>query len=112
MSGYNPTVADQQQQQTTMLATAITQMSAAIKGVADTAVSTSQKANESDDVAQQGLQSVQNNIQAINQLHELLNQTKIDVDLLSDKTNEIKLTLYCNWSVSSKTKKRKTSRNG
>lgn len=94
---------DQQQQQTTMLATAITQMSAAIKGVADTAVSTSQKANESDDVAQQGLQSVQNNIQAINQLHELLNQTKIDVDLLSDKTNEINSVVQIIQSVAEQT---------
>jgi len=94
---------EQQEQQTTMLATAITQMSAAIKGVADTAVTTSHKANESDALAQAGLQSVQDNIQAINQLHELLNQTKSDIDLLSGKTNEINSVVQIIQSVAEQT---------
>ncbi|ALO44225.1 methyl-accepting chemotaxis protein [Pseudoalteromonas phenolica] len=94
---------EQQEQQTTMLATAITQMSAAIKGVADTAVTTSQKANESDALAQAGLHSVQDNIQAINQLHELLNQTKSDIDLLSGKTNEINSVVQIIQSVAEQT---------
>lgn len=94
---------EQQQQQTTMLATAITQMSAAIKGVADTAVTTSKKANESDTVSQQGLQSVQDNIQSINQLNQLLAQTKTDIDLLSDKTNEINSVVQIIQSVAEQT---------
>lgn len=94
---------EQQQQQTTMLATAITQMSAAIKGVADTAVTTSNKANESDAVSQQGLQSVQDNIQSINQLNQLLTQTKTDIDLLSDKTNEINSVVQIIQSVAEQT---------
>lgn len=94
---------EQQQQQTTMLATAITQMSAAIKGVAETAVNTSNKANESDAIAQQGLQSVHDNIQSINQLNQLLTQTKSDIDLLSDKTNEINSVVQIIQSVAEQT---------
>ena len=94
---------DQQQHQTTILATAITQMSTAIKEVADTAITTSNKANESDNVAQEGLNSVQNNIQAINQLNDLLNQTKTDIDSLSDKTNEINSVVQIIQSVAEQT---------
>ena len=72
-----------------MIATAITEMSAAIGEVASNAVSTSHKANESDDTAKHGLAKVQENIDSINQLNEVIRHTQKDIDLLSEKSNEI-----------------------
>lgn len=80
---------EQQEHQTTMIATAITEMSAAIGEVASNAVTTSHKANESDDTAKHGLAKVQENIDSINQLNEVIRHTKEDIDLLSEKSNEI-----------------------
>lgn len=80
---------EQQEHQTTMIATAITEMSAAIGEVASNAVTTSHKANESDDTARHGLAKVQENIDSINQLNEVIRHTKEDIDLLSEKSNEI-----------------------
>ncbi len=80
---------EQQELQTTMIATAITEMSAAIGEVASNAVTTSHKANESDDTAKHGLAKVQENIDSINQLNEVIRHTKEDIDLLSEKSNEI-----------------------
>lgn len=80
---------EQQEHQTTMIATAITEMSAAIGEVVSNAVTTSHKANESDDTAKHGLAKVQENIDSINQLNEVIRHTKEDIDLLSEKSNEI-----------------------
>ncbi|WP_372770618.1 methyl-accepting chemotaxis protein [Pseudoalteromonas sp.] len=80
---------EQQEHQTAMIATAITEMSAAIGEVASNAISTSHKANESDITAKQGLAKVQENIDSINQLNQVISHTKEDIDLLSEKTSEI-----------------------
>lgn len=88
-SGQVAATTEQQEHQTTMIATAITEMSAAIGEVASNAVSTSHKANESDDTAKHGLAKVQENIDSINQLNEVIRHTQKDIDLLSEKSNEI-----------------------
>jgi len=88
-SGQVAATTEQQEHQTAMIATAITEMSAAIGEVASNAVSTSHKANESDDTAKHGLAKVQENIDSINQLNEVIRHTQKDIDLLSEKSNEI-----------------------
>lgn len=88
-SGQVAATTEQQEPQTAMIATAITEMSAAIGEVASNAVSTSHKANESDDTAKHGLAKVQENIDSINQLNEVIRHTQKDIDLLSEKSNEI-----------------------
>lgn len=81
--------ADQQHHQTTLIATAITEMSAAISEVATNAINTSNKASESDRIAKQGLEKVSMNIHSINELNEVISLTKIDIDMLCSKSNEI-----------------------
>lgn len=79
----------QQEQQTLKIASSITEMSSAIGDVASTAVITSEKATISKTMAKEGLIKVTNNINAINQLNEIIGETKIQIDQLSQQTNEI-----------------------
>ncbi|MFY8350661.1 methyl-accepting chemotaxis protein [Pseudoalteromonas sp. SSM20] len=94
---------EQQEHQTAMIATAITEMSAAIGEVASNAVTTSHKANESDDTARHGLAKVQENIDSINQLNDVIRHTKEDIDLLSEKSNEINSVVQIIQSVAEQT---------
>lgn len=94
---------EQQEHQTAMIATAITEMSAAIGEVASNAVTTSHKANESDDTAKHGLAKVQENIDSINQLNDVIRHTKEDIDLLSEKSNEINSVVQIIQSVAEQT---------
>lgn len=96
-------VIDEQEQQTHMIATAITEMSSAIAEVASNAVNTSHKANESDSIARQGLKKVSDNIVAISQLNDVIMSTKSDIDALSDKSNEINSVVQLIQSVAEQT---------
>lgn len=102
-SGQVAATTEQQEHQTAMIATAITEMSAAIGEVASNAVTTSHKANESDDTAKHGLAKVQENIDSINQLNDVIRHTKEDIDVLSEKSNEINSVVQIIQSVAEQT---------
>ena len=94
---------NQQEQQTALIATAVTQMSSAIGEVSSNAVLTSQRAKESDDIAKQGLAKISENIDAINELNVVISNTKKDIDTLSEKSNEINTVVQLIQSVAEQT---------
>ena len=80
--------ATEQEHQSAMIATAITQMSSAIEQVAANALSTSEKATHTDKTAKLGQQSVQENIDAINRLSQIVN-ANTPVNELNTQTTDI-----------------------
>lgn len=81
--------ATEQEQQSTMIATAITQMSSAIEQVAQNARATSEKATNADLKAKQGQQAVADNIDSINTLSSLVNTNTQLINELNTQTNDI-----------------------
>ncbi|AOT10232.1 chemotaxis protein [Pseudoalteromonas luteoviolacea] len=78
-----------QEQQTTMIATAVTQMSAAIQEVANNAQLTAQKAETSGTLAQQGTSTISQNIQSIEKLAGLVADNTEQIQALNTQSNEI-----------------------
>ncbi|GHG63014.1 chemotaxis transducer [Alishewanella longhuensis] len=84
--------ADEQSHKATLIATAVTEMSAAIQEVAGNALATSEQANTTDTLSQQGYQSVRDNVAAINQLSSaLVNSAEIisNLNQESDKISQV-----------------------
>ncbi|CAM5224830.1 chemotaxis transducer [Alishewanella longhuensis] len=84
--------ADEQSHRATLIATAVTEMSAAIQEVAGNALATSEQANTTDTLSQQGYQSVRDNVAAINQLsNALVNSAEIisNLNQESDKISQV-----------------------
>ncbi|CAM5224788.1 methyl-accepting chemotaxis protein [Alishewanella longhuensis] len=76
----------------TLIATAVTEMSAAIQEVAGNALATSEQANTTHTLSQQGYQSVRDNVAAINQLsNALVNSAEIinNLNQESDKISQV-----------------------
>ncbi|WP_088329783.1 methyl-accepting chemotaxis protein [Lacimicrobium sp. SS2-24] len=89
ISSQVATTATEQEHQTTQIATAVTQMSAAIQEVAQNALITSQKANSADEQAQLGQNKVKQNIQSINALSEVVDNSSGVIQQLHNQANEI-----------------------
>lgn len=84
--------ADEQSHRATLIAKAVTEMSAAIQEVAGNALATSEQANTTDILSQQGYQSVRDNVAAINQLsNALVNSAEIisNLNQESDKISQV-----------------------
>lgn len=89
ISSQVATTATEQEHQTTQIATAVTEMSAAIQEVAQNALTTSQKANSADEQARVGQNKVKQNIQSINALSEVVNNSSGVIQQLHNQANEI-----------------------
>ncbi len=81
--------ATQQEQQTAMIATAVTEMSAAIQEVASHALTTSQKAEEADQIAKQGHAAVGKNIDSIENLSRIVKDNAEIIHQLNVQSNDI-----------------------
>jgi methyl-accepting chemotaxis protein len=105
-SNFNIQVAStatQQEQQSAMIATAITQMSSAIEQVAQNAQTTSDKATSADIKAGQGQQAVADNIESINTLSTLVNTNTQLITDLNTQTNDINQVVMMIQSVAEQT---------
>ncbi len=81
--------ATQQEAQSAMIATAITQMSAAIQEVAHNALTTSQRAEAADQLALQGGQTIENNLASIQTLSAIVTDNSMLINKLHEQSNEI-----------------------
>ncbi len=81
--------ASDQQQQTEMIATAVTQMSAAIQEVANNAELTAGKATDSDAAAKAGIGKIAANIDSIQTLNKVIDESTQVIVNLSEQANEI-----------------------
>ncbi len=81
--------ATQQEAQSAMIATAITQMSAAIQEVAHNALTTSQRAEAADQLALQGGQTIENNLASIQTLSGIVTDNSMLINKLHEQSNEI-----------------------
>ncbi|MFC3032868.1 methyl-accepting chemotaxis protein [Pseudoalteromonas fenneropenaei] len=95
--------ADSQQQQTEMLATAVTEMSAAIQEVAGNAENTAGHAQESDVTARAGLEKILANIDSIERLNTVIDESTKVINRLSDQANEINSVVQMIQSVAEQT---------
>ncbi len=89
ISAQVASTATQQEQQSAMIATAITQMSAAIQEVAQNAQNTSQHAASADGLAEQGSQTIDDNLEAIRTLSRIVAQNAQLIGELNAQSNEI-----------------------
>ena len=95
--------AKEQELQNTMIATAVTEMSTAIQEVANSALVTSQKANDADKQAVNGQQKVQQNIDSINVLSSVVNDSTDVIQQLHNQANEINQVVQLIQSVAEQT---------
>ncbi|GAB3028430.1 methyl-accepting chemotaxis protein [Bowmanella dokdonensis] len=95
--------ATEQEHQTTQIATAVTEMTAAIQEVAQNALNTSQKANNADQQAQLGQSKVQENIQSIDELSKVVNDSSGVIQQLHSQANEINQVVQLIQSVAEQT---------
>lgn len=95
--------ATEQEHQNTMIATAITQMSSAIQEVANSALVTSQRANEADGQAVSGQEKVKQNILSINALSQVVNDSTDIIQQLHNQANEINQVVQLIKSVAEQT---------
>ncbi|MCH8536604.1 MAG: methyl-accepting chemotaxis protein [Alkalimonas sp.] len=94
---------DEQEQNVSMIATAVTQMSSAIQEVAGNALRTSEQAGEADKLADQGVSRVEQSIQSIRQLSEALNEATKVIAQLSEESDKISQVLAVITSIAEQT---------
>lgn len=95
--------ADEQSHKATLIATAVTEMSAAIQEVAGNALSTSEQANTTDILSQQGYGSVKENVAAIGQLSEALVKAAEIIANLNQESDKISQVLSVIRSIAEQT---------
>ncbi|WP_438865158.1 methyl-accepting chemotaxis protein [Neptunicella sp.] len=95
--------ATEQEHQNGMIATAITEMSAAIQEVANNALQTSQRASEADKQAELGQTKVKQNIQSISDLSIVVNESTDVIQQLHNQANEINQVVQLIQSVAEQT---------
>ncbi len=79
----------EQEQQANLIATAVNQMSAAIQEVANSALATSEQANDVDQKTQQGYQKVIQNVSSIEQLSTVVNGASVVIEQLNGESEKI-----------------------
>lgn len=79
----------EQEQQVNLIATAINQMSAAIQEVANSALATSEQANDVDEKTQQGHQKVIHNVDSIEQLSHIIKGATSVIEQLNGDSEKI-----------------------
>lgn len=89
ISNQVASTAVEQEQQTTMIATAITQMSSAIQEVANNAAKSSEKANQANASAELGQVKIRENISGITLLAKGVTENSAKIEQLSNQTNDI-----------------------
>ena len=92
LNGISQSIAgtsQEQEQQTVMIATAVTEMSSAIQEVAHNAMNTANKAEMSGQLAKQGMDVISQNIQAIERLASEVGDNAQLIKALNDQSNEI-----------------------
>lgn len=92
-----------QEQQVTMIATAITQMSSAIQEVAGSALRTSEQAGEADTLSEQGVSRVELSIQSIRKLSAALDEASQVITQLNDESGKISQVLSVITSIAEQT---------
>lgn len=92
-----------QEQQVTMIATAITQMSSAIQEVAGSALRTSEQAGEADTLSEQGVSRVELSIQSIRKLSAALDEAGQVITQLNDESGKISQVLSVITSIAEQT---------
>ncbi len=92
-----------QQDEITMVATAVTEMAAATAEIANNAESTAKSANESVTLGQQGYEQMQKSIRSINQLASELNSSTKIIGELENHTHEISTILSTIRSIAEQT---------
>lgn len=93
----------EQEQQTAMIATAVTEMSMAIQEVAQNANHSSEKANEANKAALLGQNKIQENINAINNLARIVDSNTARISELNQQTNEINQVVLMIQSIAEQT---------
>jgi len=103
ISAQVTTTADEQSHNATLIATAVTEMSAAIQEVAANALASSEQANSTETLSEQGFQSVQDNMAAINQLSGALDNAANVIGNLNQESDKISQVLAVIRSIAEQT---------
>lgn len=97
------TTSSEQEQNVSMIATAITQMSSAIQEVAGSALRTSEQAGEADTLSEQGVSRVKLSIQSIGQLSGALDEAAKVITQLNTESDKISQVLAVITSIAEQT---------